>query len=88
MRKLIIGGLAALLLGISLPASAHNEPGWRHGRHFHGKHHHHYRHGARPAHRFHKPREVHNYYYSQALPPAPAPAGLSVVFPEIFIPWQ
>jgi hypothetical protein len=88
MRKLIIGGMVALLLGISLPASAHNEPGWRHGKHFHGKHGHHHRHGARPAHRFHRPREVHNYYYSQALPPAPPPAGVSVIFPEIFIPWQ
>jgi hypothetical protein len=88
MRKLIIGGMVALLLGISLPASAHNEPGWRHGKHFHGKHGHHHRHGARPAHRFQKPREVHNYYFSQALPPAPAPAGVSVIFPEIFIPWQ
>ena len=87
MRKLIIGGTVALLLGFALPASAHNEAGWRHGRHVHGKHHNHW-HGARAPHRHGAPREVHHYHYSQALPPAAPPAGVSVVFPEIFIPWQ
>ena len=92
MRKLIIGGITAMLLGVALPASAHNGPGWRHGyyegkyRHHH-HHHHHRAHGPRAPHDYGKPREINNYYFSQSLPSAPPPAGVSVVFPEIFIPW-
>jgi hypothetical protein len=90
MRNWIIGGIAALFLGVALPASAHNDHGWRHGKHYHGKHHHHHHraHGPRAPYSHGRPREINNYYFSESLPSAPPAAGVSVVFPEIFIPWR
>jgi hypothetical protein len=95
MRIFLTSTVLAVALAFAVPAHAgdgHGRSG-DHYRHGHHKHYHdHYRHArGRYHYREHPPawgarREVNNYYYGG--PAASIPAGVHVIFPSIFFPWQ
>lgn len=87
MRKKLIGGLAAAMLLVAVPALAHDGHGHRgHDRQWHGHGHHNHRHHVRERYvvrEIVRPVPV----YPQAYNPAPA-AGIHVIFPSVFFPFN